>query len=110
MRLPAPEARDDAGRPELVLEFGPVDPDDAGADLHGAQLAVGDELADEPLGDGELVGGQGDSVRNGDRVGSVMIRSWVRRPAWRGPSYRARWSTLVSAHGRRAGAPCAPAY
>jgi hypothetical protein len=56
MRLPAPEARDDARRPEQVLEVGPSDTDDANADLDGAQLTVGDGLADEALGDRERVG------------------------------------------------------
>ena len=46
-------------RAGLILGVGPADADDAGADLHGPQLAVGHELADEALGDGELVGGLG---------------------------------------------------
>ncbi|MEN1973732.1 hypothetical protein AAHH18_01265 [Cellulomonas sp. P4] len=43
-----------------VLEVGAADADDAGADLDGAEMAVGDERADEAFGDGELVGGLGD--------------------------------------------------
>ena len=54
--LLAPEARDDARRPEQVLEVGPADVDDAGADLDCSEVAVGAELADEALGDGQPVG------------------------------------------------------
>jgi hypothetical protein len=43
MRLPAPEARDGASRSEQVLEVGSADADNAGAELHGAQLGVSDE-------------------------------------------------------------------
>src|SRR5665647_1777413 len=67
---PPPEPRDYARRPEQVLEVGPSDADDAGADLHGAELAVGDELADEALGHRELVGGLGDGQeRRPGRIG-----------------------------------------
>jgi hypothetical protein len=51
-RSPPPEARDDACRPEQVLEVGAADADDACADLDRAEVAVGDELADEALGNG----------------------------------------------------------
>lgn len=61
------EARDDACGPKEVLKVGPADADDAGADLDGAEVTVGDELADEALGDGELVGGLGDRQERSTR-------------------------------------------
>src|SRR5450830_1497295 len=69
-RSTPPESRHHPRRPQQVVEVGAADADDAGADLDGAELAVGDELADEAFGDGELVGGPGDGEeRRPGRVG-----------------------------------------
>src|SRR5450759_5989965 len=56
-RSTPPESRHHPRRPQEVVEVGAADADDAGADLDGAELAFGDELADESFRDGELVGG-----------------------------------------------------
>lgn len=52
--------RDHPGRTEEVLQVRAADAKHAVADLDGSELALGDELADEEVGDGELVGGLGD--------------------------------------------------
>jgi hypothetical protein len=53
VRLPSSEPRHDSRWPQQVVEVGPADADDAGADLDGAQVSLGEERADEAFGDGQ---------------------------------------------------------
>ena len=46
--LVTPESRDDSGWSEHVLEVGSTDADDAGADLDGAEVAVGGRVSHAP--------------------------------------------------------------
>ena len=68
----APQVRDHARRAEEVLEVRAADAEDAVADLDGAELSLGDELADEAVGVGELVGGLSDR-KYGARDGLLVV-------------------------------------